>query len=418
MFNLNFPLRALRSCPFLLLLFLAVCNALICSAPIKTPSFSPFTAKIIRNKVRIRLQPSTESPIFKEAEKGEMVVVIGENEDFYSILPPEETQAFVFRTFVLDNIVEGHKVNVRLTPSLDAPVIAQLNTGDRVEGSICSSNSKWLQISPPSSVRFYIAKDYIEKIGPPDLITKLKKRKQDAITLYDQTSLAIQNEFQKSFDQIHLEPYLQKLAYLQKEFADFPDIAINTQELLKKAQETYLHKKIAFLENKALDSSQHWQARQHELANQLTANQQKLSKLEQQLAATQEKKAIQTLQTVHPSSPAKKNDPSSSTWMVNEQKRFKEWLTTHEGKTIEEFYKEQEECSILLTGIIEPYARSIKNKPGDFMLVNPANHLPIAYLYSTNAPIQDKIGQNVTVHAVQRPNYHFAYPAYYVLSIE
>lgn len=405
---------------FFFLLLGTISTPLVCnSPPLRTAvSFSPFTAKVIRNKVRIRLEPSTESPILKEVEKGEMVVVIGEAEDFYSILPPEETQAFIFRTFVLDNIIEGQKVNVRLTPSLEAPVIAQLNTGDRVDGNICSANSKWLQIPPPQSVRFYIAKDYVEKIGPPDLISRLKKRKQDAISLFDQTSLALQTELQKPFDQINLDPFLQKLNYLQKDFSDFPDIAINSQELLKKTQEAYLHKKIAFLENKAQDTSQNWQAKQHELANQLAVNQNKLTKLEKQLAAAQEKTAIQKLQTMHPSHPVKKVDLGVSTWTSIEQKRFQDWLAIHEGKSMEEFYKEQEQDHILLSGILEPYTRSIKNKPGDFILVNPANHLPIAYLYSTNAAIQDKIGQNVTVHASQRPNYHFAYPAYYVLSIE
>ncbi|PJD95808.1 MAG: hypothetical protein CK425_07850 [Parachlamydia sp.] len=382
-----------------------------------TASFSPFTAKVTRSKVRIRLEPSIESPILKEVENGEMVVVVGEAEEFYALLPPEDTQAYIFRTFVLDDVVEGNKVNIRLCPTTDAPVIAQLNSGDRIQGEVCPANSKWLKIPPPQSVRFYIAKDYVEKIGPADLMQKLKKRKQDASALFEQITLAIHEEFQKPYDQMHVESYLQKLSKLQADSADFPEIAKSAREALKKTQENYLHKKIAFLESKASSHSNMWQTTQHELTAELEAKQDKLVRLEEQIAE-QSLKSVETPLT-NPSTPLPRKQTALSTkWSSLEQRYFQEWAAKHQGKAIDEYYHEQEKNHVLLSGILEPYTRSLKNKPGDFLLVDPINHLPIAYLYSTKAPIHDKIGQSVTVHAYPRPNHHFAYPAYYVLSFE
>src|SRR5689334_11520447 len=83
---------------------------------INAKAFIPFTGKITRNKVRMRNQAHLDAKIVRELNKGDMIVVVGENEDFYAVQPPPDIKAYVFRTFVLDNLIEGNKVNVRLAP--------------------------------------------------------------------------------------------------------------------------------------------------------------------------------------------------------------------------------------------------------------------------------------------------------------
>ncbi|HEX4838930.1 MAG TPA: hypothetical protein VFU89_00630, partial [Rhabdochlamydiaceae bacterium] len=129
--------------------------------------FSPFTGKIKRQKVRLRASADLESPIVRELHKGEMLVVNGKKGDFYAVDPPAGTKAYVFRSFVLDGVVEGNRVNVRFAPSLDAPVIGHLNSGDRIQGQISSLNNKWYEITPPPGTRFYVAKEFVESIGGP-----------------------------------------------------------------------------------------------------------------------------------------------------------------------------------------------------------------------------------------------------------
>ncbi|MCB1112322.1 MAG: hypothetical protein KDK72_06685, partial [Chlamydiia bacterium] len=128
---------------------------------IKPKPFTAFTGKITRNKVRLRLQPNLDGHILRELKKGDMLVVIGEQDDYYAVQPTQDQKAYIFRTFVLDNTVEGNHVNVRLEPDVDAPIVAQLNTGDRVDGKVSPQNSKWLEITPPSSARYYISKEYV-----------------------------------------------------------------------------------------------------------------------------------------------------------------------------------------------------------------------------------------------------------------
>ncbi|MGK3946699.1 hypothetical protein ABK046_51100, partial [Streptomyces caeruleatus] len=79
----------------------------------------------------------------RELNKDDLLVIVSEKDDFYGIQVPQDIKAFVYRTFVLDNVVEGNHVNIRLEPTLEAPVIAQLNSGERVDGVISPLNSKW-----------------------------------------------------------------------------------------------------------------------------------------------------------------------------------------------------------------------------------------------------------------------------------
>jgi hypothetical protein len=105
-------------------------------------------------------------------------------------------------------------------------------------------------------------------------------------------------------------------------------------------------------------------------------------------------------------------------WIPVEQSIYETWASENDHRTQDEFYHEQSHSSVALRGIIEPYNRVIKNKPGDYILVNQSNHLPIAYLYSTQINLQDRVGHEVTIHGLKRDDHNFAFPAYFDLGIE
>ena len=90
----------------------------------------------------------------------------------------------------------------------------------------------------------------------------------------------------------------------------------------------------------------------------------------------------------------------------------------NEYNTKSDFYAEEKLQAVALKGMIEAYEKPIKNKPGDYVLINTFTNLPIAYLYSTSVNLQEHVGQEVTLIAAPRSNHHFAYPAYFVLSVE
>lgn len=382
-----------------------ISNDIHTQSPSTEESFKPFTGKVTKNKVRLRLQPSLDGIILKELNREELLVVIGENDDFFAVQPPAETKAYVFRTLVLDNVVEGNKVNVRTEPDLEAPIIAQLNAGDRVEGSVSPLNSKWLEIAPPDSSRFYVCKEYVEKLGDPSLMSQLQRRRDDVNLLLNSTYLSSQAELEKSYDQMHLDTIIANYNRIIREYADFNEQASRAKELLAALQDNYLEKKIAYLEKKNAEQPK-------EIIAIATPKSD-----ETHVPATIETTPSATPPSTISSTPDL--NVKMSAWAAAEQSYYDQWMAKQEGnKSEEEFQQEEQQKTVSLRGVIEAYARPVKNKPGDYILVNRSNHLPIAYLYSTGVNLQERLGHEVTLRAVPRPNNNFAFPAYKVLSIE
>ncbi|MEI8125080.1 MAG: SH3 domain-containing protein [Parachlamydiaceae bacterium] len=382
----------------------------------ETPSvpFNAFTGKITKNKVRLRIQPSLDGPILKELNQGDMLIITGESDDFYSVQSPAGVKAYIFRTYVLDNTVEATRVNIRLEPDLDAPVIGQMHAGDHVEGVISPINSKWLEIAPPASSRFYVAKDYVENIGAPAMMAKIEKRRDDVNMLLNSTYVASQQEMQKPFPEINLDTIYANLNKVVNDYKDFPEQVARARELLSGIQDAYLQQKIVFLETKTKSVQEDWQAKASQLSEQMKSQQQKMSMMERQLNHSGDSKMGETGKGSAPVGMSSK----IAAWLPAENSLYDAWLQSNPGKSQDEFYGEESTQAVALKGVVEPYNRVVKNKPGDYILVNPASHLPIAYIYSTHTNLQDLVGHEVTIYGSPRDNHNFAFPAYYILSVE
>lgn len=373
--------------------------------------FEAFTGRVTKNKVRLRLQPSLDGPVLRELNRNDLLVVLGETDEFYALKPPANMKAYIFRTYVLDNIVEGTRVNVRLKPELDAPVVAQLNSGDRVEGVVDTNNNKWMEILLPETARFYVSKEYIEKAGDAGLKARLDKRHDEVYRLLNTTQAISEAEMQKPFDQINLEGIVANYRKITLDYTDFPDAAEKAKAKLAALQETYATKKIAHLELQTHQATA-LEEKNRQLSDQLKVHQSKLSALEQQV------KQDRTLATAPIQSAKPQQMPANmATWIPIEEAAYATWAESNSGD-INAFYQEQTKEASTLKGIIEPYQRPVKNKPGDFMLVSATTKQPIAFLYSTKVNLQDFVGHEVVVVATPRPNNHYAFPAYFVLSTE
>ena len=412
------------------------------SAPNLAQNYQAFTGKVTKNKVRLRLQPNLDGPIIREMNRGDMMIISGETDGFYAVQPPSGTKAYVFRTFILDNVVEGTKVNIRLEPDLESPIIGQLNSGDKIQGTISPVNSKWLEINSPESTRFYVAKDYVEKIGDSTMMATITRRRNEVNDMLDNAYKMGQNELQKPYEEIHLEAALLNFNKVATQYTDFPDQAARAKELQKTMQDAYLQKKIRYLETKSKLATEAWQNKNQQLAAEMQTQQQRLSDMEQKLK--QNKTGTDTGNKTVPNdnmqaAPSGTETPSNegpdvtvpdyavlsepitakmAVWNPHEEALYQSWKKHQPDASMSDFYEEQKQDAVVLKGVVEVYNRGIKNKPGDFILVNRSSSLPIAFMYSTKVNLQDKIGQELNLIAVPRPNNNFAFPAYYIISIE
>lgn len=361
----------------------APAEAVAIAAPVAvevTTPFSPFTGKVKGKKVRLRVKADMDSHVIREVNKNELLSVIGEKGDFWAIQPPTGIKAYVFRSFILDNVVEGNRVNIRLEPSTEAPVIGHLNNGDKIQGTICAANNKWLEITPPAQTQFYIAKEYLENVGGPEVKAQADKRQMTAQQLFEAATLLGKAELRKSYDEMDIDRVSKNFKTIISEYTDFPELVEKAKEQLASLQESYLQKRLAQGESKVSTDS--------EFSNEVTKT----------------------------AAPVEAATDRMKMWEPLEESLYLTWAPANEEKTLEQYYTEQKLTAVPITGILEAYATPVKNKPGDFIVRN--KDLPVAYVYSTKVNLQNLVGKKVTLLSAPRPNNNFAFPAYFVLEAE
>jgi len=372
-----------------------------------------FTGKVTRDRVRLRINPSTDSPVVREMDKGEMLLVVDEVDDFYVVKPPSDIKAYLYRKYVLDGVVEGNKVNVRINPHLEAPVITQLDSGEQLEGKISEKNSKWLEIKPPESALLYISSNYIEKIGDAKYLSRYEARKEKVNHLIETTRALSETAMEKPFSEIVPHEIVNNCEHIIKEFNEFPKQVAEAKSVLASFNEFFLRKKIQYLESKT----------QNVATRKLEADPTHKELSGEEKTPASEQPTQQSSRLAYETWAIKTTDsagfpPHMALWMPVEISYYEEWAKKNDNRPIKDFYQEQKGQSVALKGILQTYDRPVRNKPGDYLLVSPSNRLPIAYLYSTQVNLQDKLGREVTVEGLVRPNNHFAFPAYFVINAE
>lgn len=375
-------------------LYICLFSIFFINAYANQSSFKSFTGKITGNKVRVRTSADLDGKIVKQLNKNELILVKKEISDFYAIKPFSNSKGYVYKNLITDNRVDASVVNIRFAPDLDSVVLGQLKNGDRVNASLCEQNPKWLEIDLPDNISFYIAKEYITYAGDEKYFAKIEKKKQEVETLLNSAYFITQQEIKKPYDEMKPDQAIDQFDAIIKGYLDFPEHVKQAKEGLALLQDNYLQKKISYLENKASIS----EMEKEELLASISKN------------TPQPKRII--------SKPIKSNKN-----LTNKMKFFEPieealyftWTTFHPDKSLDDFYIEQEIDSTILTGIIKSYSQPIKNKPGNFIVSNGSKK---AYLYSTKLDLEKYVGKKVKLKVSPRPNNNFAYPAYFVNSIE
>ena len=367
-------------------------------------SFTPFTGKVIADKVRIRTTPDLEGHILNQINKETLLLIVGEKNDFYAIKPSPETKLYIFRSYVIDNIIEANQVNVRLKPDLNSPILGQLKNKQKIEGTVYKNDSKWLEISPPEGISFYVAKDYISKAGDASYYALMTERKEEVAKILNSAFFITQAECKKPYDEMDTKKAVAQFDAVIKGYSDFPEYVQQAKEGLALLQDNYLQKKIVYLETKANMAPEEKEEIFKEVAS-LKANQVH----QKSVSATENNSKTNIFEDN--SMPV-----SMKEWVPVEKEIFSTWLSFHPEKNLEDFYGEQKASAITIKGTIANFDQSIKNSPGNFILKG--ENIPLAYLYSITVDLTKFIGKQVNLSVSPRSNNNFAFPAYFVNSIE
>lgn len=340
-------------------------------------SFSPFTGVVKGSKVRMRLDAHLDAPIVNELDRGTLLLVRGKKDDYYQVAPASDTKAYVFRTFVLDGQIEGSHVNVRLKPDLDAHVIAQLNTGDQIDGRISSFNNKWIEFPVPEEVSFYVASDYIDYKGDENYLAEHYRKESEGISALATARNLAEKEMTKPFMDIDFSTIQDQFDFITNNYSEYESIIDEALGYYRMVQDEYVAKKVQFrntLFKKALSES-----------------------------VGNDPKTAPNVSWINPR------------WLEQEGTLVDEWLSARPEMKDADFYLEEARLAMSVQGVIKAYDKPVYNKPGDFILIDPATQIPLAYLYSTHVNLSEYVDQTIEFKVAPRPNNHFAFPAYYVL---
>jgi len=392
------------------------------AAPVKAAPVreTAFTGATVREKVRLRLQPDLNAKVVKDLGRGELLLIVGEDNSFYRVKPDFDQRAYVYAKYVNDGKISGERVNVRLQPDLESPILIQMATGDQVVATAPASGN-WLEITIPDSVVFYVAKEYVEKVGDANYLSNLRKEERE---LRHQTELATsmgKMELQKPFETIDLTAPRQAFKRALNLSGNKSDKRAHVEQLLQDMEHAYAEKREAHLSsippkpisapvpgNSAAGASL-------TLEQELNAYHTKINKLDEKLNSPTADKdvALQRETTQSMGETLDRWAPVEGAYLVS-------WADRKglNQASFDEFYAEQRQNSRTLQGIIQPYSGQVKNRPGDFILVATDTRKPLAYLYSTQVNLANSAGKQVTLIGIPRNNNQFAYPAYFVLSLE
>jgi hypothetical protein len=361
-------------------------------------SVSSFTGKITKSRVRLRLKPYLDAPILKELNRDDLVVVVGQADDFWAVKPNPGTKGYIYRTYILDGEIVGSHVNVRLEPDSQGHIACQLNEGQKITGSISSQNNKWFEIALPDNVTFYVAKEYVTKIGDETIFSQLEVKKNQLEEKLKNIEKTIRDEFKKPFEEIDLSSIAQELNQLSDE-KDFPRIAEAGKELLQKMRENYLQKSLVEKNN------------QNQPAKEPLATKEQKAELEKDVAESLNEAKDEVSSTTC-------QDMPLVAFEVREKDLVSYAVSNKQAENADIFYAQEEKQAMTVSGVVKSYTKQVKNSPGDYLLISTKTGMPQCFLYSSKVALQELVGKEVTLLVVERPNNNFAWPAYFVLRVQ
>src|SRR5579872_1646750 len=194
-------------------------------------------------------------------------------------------------------------------------------------------NHKWLEIAPPKGTKFYVSKEFINNAGGPEHLATMERRRSQVDELLTSAYFNAEAECKKNYEEMVPQNAIDQFQTILKNFVDFPEACAQAKEGLALLKETYLNKKIAYLESKAELSPV---AKEELLAKHSSENVDFSSKIDPELWSKRTHKK-----------------DNLTFWDTLEESLYLSWSAFHSGKKFDDFYAEQKANASVLTGKLE-----------------------------------------------------------------
>lgn len=155
----------------------------------------PFLAQVSKDSVNVRSGPNTNFQKIDKLSKGEQVVVIGRNFEWYKIQPLSTTKEYIRSDYLKSNGADGSaevlgdNVNIRCAASSDASSLGEVKKGTMVQ--VLDATNGWSRLKPVEGAVAWIHQDFLNKVSDEIPAGKLIPAIETSPTVTRQESIKI-----------------------------------------------------------------------------------------------------------------------------------------------------------------------------------------------------------------------------------
>jgi SH3-like domain-containing protein len=168
------------------------------SAVFKKNILYKYVGEVSGNRINIRIGPHLSHDVITQANNNDKLYVISEKEDWIEVILPHTTSVWIHSKMVNkianNAIIKKNKVNIRVGPSTKSSVVCQGFKGDEL--TILSEKFEWLQVKTPYEILGWVHKKHLKYFLSIDEYEKIQKR-ENLEQLFKDVELIYQNEILK-----------------------------------------------------------------------------------------------------------------------------------------------------------------------------------------------------------------------------
>lgn len=138
-----------------------------CANFVSASDFTPFIAKVNSDNINIRSDATVSSTVICQVNKADTLEVLGESYDWYKIRLPQGAPSFIKKDLVdytneNNAKVSKEKVNIRLKPTTSSAIIGRANKDEPIK--IVETVEDWYRIEPVKNSFGWVHKQFLIRV--------------------------------------------------------------------------------------------------------------------------------------------------------------------------------------------------------------------------------------------------------------
>ncbi|HMP90963.1 MAG TPA: SH3 domain-containing protein [Kiritimatiellia bacterium] len=121
-------------------------------------------ARVNSDRVNLRAKSDLQSETVGQVAAGTLLKVRSIEGDWVQVIPPAETEMWVHREFLKDDVVLVNRLNVRSGAGINYNVVGSFARGDRVVRR--GSFGEWVKVAPPEDASIWVYRNLVDLIYP------------------------------------------------------------------------------------------------------------------------------------------------------------------------------------------------------------------------------------------------------------